>query len=788
MTEERELLKEEQIDIKYYIVKFLNYWYLFPIAILVALAIAYYLNHSTPKVYKVSTTLLIRQEQSGFGLKSLVPEDLFEGSTLEEQRIYNEIGILRSYGLIRETINELDFEVSYYKDKRFTIKEMYHHSPFIIDFDTSKTQLAGAKIRVEPLNQKQFVISCDQDQAFLYNYEKESMARIVETVNFSDTLHLGERIDNRFVHGRIVSNPWSKNSLNPEESYFFRFNTYRQLVRKYHGFEVGTDDKSSILNISLETNNVEKGKIYLDKLIEFYLKRTVRKKNEIANATLGFLDGQINEISDSLRKSENKLQQYRSSEQLMNLDILTEKTYEKLDQYQSERAEILVKQKYYSYLKNYLEENKDVQELIAPTSMGIEDPLLMNLINKLSDLYSEKTELEVNSKKENPYLRGLKMKIEDLKSSLLETIDNLESKSSIRLKDIEERVSKLTGKVQGLPAKQRLLFGYKRRFELYNEIYTYLLKKRSETEVGKAANIPVHEVLDKARLKTLNPIKPKPRKNYLIALLLGILVPGGFILLKDYFNDKITDIDTIERMTDFPVLGHIIHNKHKAENVVLGYTRSPLAEAFRSVRTNFQFITGQDDGSVILVSSASQGEGKSFVSLNIATAFALYEKSTVLVSFDLRRPNLYDIFNINNDIGLSSYLSKNLEFEDVIHGTSINNLDIIPAGKIPPNPSELIASEQTKVFFEKLKKKYDHIILDTPPVGLVTDAFLLVKYTNANLFVIRHNYTKKRMLNSLLKNIDQKNIKNVSLLVNDINLKSKNYEYNYGYSYNYNYY
>ena len=788
MAEEHDLLKEEQLDIKYYIVKFLNYWYFFPIAIVIALAIAYYLNQSTPGIYKVSTSLLIRQEQSAFGLKSLTPENLFEGNTLEEQRIYNEIGILRSYGLIRKTLNELDFEVSYFVDHRFAHKELYHQSPFIFDFDTSYAQLAGARVQVTSIDKNRFEVFCEQDKAFLYSYEKESMIRLIEDVEFSDTLSLGEEINNEFIKGTFIQNPRSKRSMDPEETYFFRFNTYRQLVRKYHSFDVGTDDKSTILNISLETNNIEKGKKYLDQLIELYLKRTVSKKNEIANATLGFLNNQIQEISDSLKSSEKKLQIFRSSEQLMNMDILTEQTYAKLDQYQSERAEILVRQKYYDYLTNYLKKNKDVQELIAPTSMGIEDPLLMNLVNKLSDLYTEKTELEVNSKKENPYLNALKMKIEDLKSSLLETLENLKNKSQIRLSDIESRVNELTGKVKGLPAKQRLLFGYERRFELYNEIYTYLLKKRSETEVGKAANIPVHEVLDKARLKTLTPIKPRPRKNYLIALLMGIIVPAGLILLIDYFNDKITDINTIERMTDFPVLGHIIHNKHKAENVVFERTRSPLAEAFRSVRTNFQFITGKEDGSVILVSSASQGEGKSFVSLNIATAFALYEKKTVLVSFDLRRPNLYDIFNIDDKVGLSSYLSKNLQFEEIIHKTAISNLDIIPAGKIPPNPSELIASVRTGEFFERLKQEYDHIILDTPPVGLVTDAFLLVKYTDANLFVVRHNFTKRRMLNTLIKNIEQKKIQNVSLLVNDIKLKSRNYEYNYGYSYNFNYY
>jgi len=189
-----------------------------------------------------------------------------------------------------------------------------------------------------------------------------------------------------------------------------------------------------------------------------------------------------------------------------------------------------------------------------------------------------------------------------------------------------------------------------------------------------------------------------------------------------------------------------------------------------------------------LISSPSQGEGKSFVSLNLATSFAMYERKTVLVSFDLRRPNLYNMVNIEEGPGLSNYLSNNCEFEEIIHPSEIDNLEVIPAGAIPPNPSELIASAKTGDLFEKLKKKYSYIIIDTPPVGLVTDAFLLVKYSNANLFVVRHNYTSKRMFDSLIKNLSQKKIRHVNLVVNDINLKSKSYEYQYGYYYNYSYY
>ena len=274
----------------------------------------------------------------------------------------------------------------------------------------------------------------------------------------------------------------------------------------------------------------------------------------------------------------------------------------------------------------------------------------------------------------------------------------------------------------------------------------------------------------------------------MIALLLGLVIPGGFIFLVDYFNDKITDAKTVENISDYPVVGNIVHKKGDVENVIHENPHSAIAEAFRSVRTNFQFLAGGAEVPVALVTSAGEGEGKSFVSINLATSFAMYKRKTVLVSFDLRRPNIYNIFHLRNQHGLSCYLSNNCSYEEIIYSSDIDNLDILPAGQIPPNPSELIASERTDELFKKLKEQYDYIILDTPPVGLVTDAFLLVKHSTTNLFVIRHDYTGKRMFQTLIRNLEQKNIQNVNILINDIRLKNKGYEYQYGYRYDSKYY
>jgi capsular exopolysaccharide synthesis family protein len=720
-------------------------------------------------------------------LKSIVPENLIAGNTVEDQRIYNEMGVLKSFNLTLETIKQLDFETSYFKDNTFADQQLYHSAPYTIIFDTSHVQPLNTKIFIKKINKDKLEISMNAEQLKLYHYGDEQIINNISNLDFTDTVKFGQVVKTDFCNFQVLpknidhTKTWNS-------SYYSVFRSYKGLMRSYHRFEVKPVDKSTILKLSLHTRNVEKGRKFLDKLVELYLERSVGKKNEIAHKTLEFIDNQIGDISDSLRQSEKELEKFRSSQQLMDLGILTQNSYDQLNQLQQEKAEILIKLKYFDYLINYLKENKDVQQIAAPSSMGINDQLLMNLINKLSDLYAEKADMEINTKKENPYLRGLKRRIQEHKKTVIESVENLIDKSHIKLNDIDKRMAGLTDKVSQLPVKERMLFTYERQFELYNTLYTYLLKKRSETEIGKAANIPVHEILDKARLASYAPIAPKKKRNYLIAILLGFVVPGGFILLKDYFNDKITDIESIERITDYPILGHFAHKKEDAENIVYKYPRSVIAESFRSLRTNFQFLTGGEDVTSVLVTSSGQGEGKSFVSINLATSFALYEKKTVLVSFDLRRPNIYNIFDLKDKLGLSNYLSKNCSLEDIIYTTYLDKLDIVPAGVIPPNPSELIASDRTDDLFSRLKEVYDFIIIDTPPIGLVTDAFLLVRHTNSNLFIVRHNYTKKKMFESLIKSLNQKNISDVGLIVNDITLKNRGYEYHYGYNYNYAYY
>jgi capsular exopolysaccharide synthesis family protein len=271
--------------------------------------------------------------------------------------------------------------------------------------------------------------------------------------------------------------------------------------------------------------------------------------------------------------------------------------------------------------------------------------------------------------------------------------------------------------------------------------------------------------------------------NYVIAIFLGLFFPFSIILIRDFLNNKVSDIQEIETISLLPVLGQVLHNTTKSKAIIRDFPKSPIADSFRAIRTNLQFFSRGNDRMVILITSSSSGEGKSFCSVNLASVYALLGKKTLLLGFDLRRPALFQDLDLNNEIGITSYLINNNKINDIIQHTEIENLDFIAAGPVPPNPVELIASEKTKYFFSELKNKYDYIIIDSAPIGAVTDSYLLFNYADINVFTIRHNHTNKEALKNNLKNIERKNIKNVSLLVNDVKLKKNNYGYAYQSSY-----
>jgi capsular exopolysaccharide synthesis family protein len=382
-------------------------------------------------------------------------------------------------------------------------------------------------------------------------------------------------------------------------------------------------------------------------------------------------------------------------------------------------------------------------------------------------------------------MKSLDIEINSTKIAIFETIKNAIKTNNIALKDLDERIGVIFGKINQLPGTERVLFSIERRFKLTDAIYTYLLQKRSEAQITQASNIPDNEVIDSARPEDGSPVYPKTSMNYMIALILGLIIPVVIILGKDFLNDTIKERADVEKITTLPIIGHIIHSDKDSKLVVMESPKSSIAESFRSVRTNLQYLLLGKEKQTILITSDMVQTGKTFCSINLATSFAMYGKKTLLVGFDLRKPRIHKDFDLTNDEGISSYLINKSKLESCIQPSGIENLDVLVSGPIPPNPSELAASDRTGTMFTLLKEIYDFIIIDTPPIGLVTDAFLLMKYTDANLILVRQNFTHKKVFSSIIRDMEQRKMPNLAILINDVKLTKYSYGFGYGYGYGY---
>jgi tyrosine-protein kinase Etk/Wzc len=775
--------EEETIDIKSFIIKCFHHWPYFVIILVIALTIAFLVNKFTSPVYKVKTWILIRDEENPLDPQKFIGSSLYGNP----YKLENEIGILKSKQLTEKTIKELNFLVSYYQDERFKSTSLYTHSPFIIQPDTLFRQPVNVSFQLLFLSDTLMVVKSEAENVMLYDYTNRTNNSSLQYFQFCDTLSFGQIAGNQYCRFLVLPNFNQMSRISEHKKYSFQFNSIGQLVNQFRNTDITSSKSSSILEISIKCSNVEQGVDYLNKLASFYLQKSIERDDRIATTTLEFIDDQLEEISDSLRFSEDRLQHFKTSKKVMNLDFQAQQIYQQMENLQNQKAQLVVKSKYYQYLKEYLEKNTNIDELIAPSSMDINDPLLNSLIMELSKLSSERTEMSFNTIRDNPYLNSLESKIADIRAKLLENVDNIVKSSAISLQETDTRIVNLEGTINKLPKEQREYFVIERKFKFNDAIYTFLLTKRSEVQISKASNLPSNEILDPASYDDYMMISPNMRLNYIIALLLGFFVPVAFIYLKDFFRNKIDDKKDIQRITDVPILGNIIHNKYKTSTVVRDYPMSLIAESFRSLRTNFQFIADESEKNIVLISSVTTGEGKSFTAVNLGTVFAQNQKKVAVIDFDLRKSKIKQYLDIETNEGLSMFLSNHAELNAIIFPSGIENLDIIPSGPIPPNPTELISSARTTELFLLLKRSYDIIFIDSPPVGLVSDALLLLKHANVIMLVLRHNFTPKSLFSNIMDDLARRKIENINLLINDIKLNMNGYGYGYGYAYGYGY-
>ncbi|MFB3389203.1 polysaccharide biosynthesis tyrosine autokinase [Flavobacterium sp. LAR06] len=770
-------------DFKGFILKILSYWKWFLASLIIAFTIAYQVNIRKEKIYGMKTMISIKEESNPFFTSntSLVfnwggISDQVNGiSTILQSRSHNEL-----------VVSKLQFYIDYFTQGKYNLVDSYGAVPFYIDIDKSKGQLANVLIRIKFLSPNEYEIRVpfEQNSVSLINYSDNLYSRTaVQPVEFVKKYKVGEQVLLPFLNWKlqINDNPGIYNG----NEYFVRFNDFDGTVSRYRGINVDSDDKGgSILTLGMQGTNKARMVEYLNATVNMLIKIQLDGKNQFATNTIRFIDSTLVAMESQLKDTGNELKSFRKDKNIYEIEGGGAKFSDKIMDFDVERDQVSRKIAYYNSLKMYLNNSVDYSRLPAPSVAGIEDPNIVASVSKLIALSTQRSEMAYAVKSEKIF-KDFDNQMQAVKSVLLENIASAKASLLYDLSLVNAKIGQAENTVKRLPEEQQELLKIKRKYDLNDNIYTEFLQKRNEAEIVKASNLSDIHFIDPAKDIGGGLIGPKTSVNYVLALFLGLLIPLLFVFGIFFINNSIQNTDDISKLTQIPLIGVIGINKDNVSLAVFDKPKSVLSEGFRTIRSSLQFLykKQQVSGSkTLMITSSISGEGKTFCSINIATVFALSEKKTVIIGLDLRKPRLADEFNLKNSIGVVNYLIKQNSLDEITNPTQIANLDVILSGPIPPNPSELILSDAMTELIDELKQKYDYIILDTPPVGLVSDAIELAQYADVTLYIVRQNYTKKDMISLLNTRIKRGELNNASIVFNGYENKAK-YGSGYGYGY-----
>lgn len=763
--------EQSDFSLKNFLLNYLRYWYLFAISILLGFFIAKYYNWYATPVYAVTAKLLVKDDTGG--QERLLKQIDVEGA---DKNIENEIEIFRSHNLLAKALDQLDFDVSYFLIGNVKVSEVYTDCPFRVTID---------KLEFGAYYQPFFVDIIDSSN-FIFHYEKGDETHQIEGV-FGESFDMGMG----YITLAHRANFPVRQIGNPDfekRKYRISFNTINSNQNKYLSrLSVGlARPQSSILQIYLEDEVPQKGLDFVNALIDVYLKNDVEVKNNAASNTSAFLNSQLASITDDLERIETNRERYKVSKGIIDLESESQMVLEQLRDIDTQKAMNDARLSMIGQLKMYVIENQDLRDL-APASLDINDALLIKLINKLSELQSQREIIINQSTANDPTLVPINAEIELTRSSLLENIKNIEKSLENTANELSEKLRDNQNRVEQIPTTQRELLEIERKFRIQENLYIFLLQKHAELSISLAATESDTRLIDTARVLP-GPISPVPQRAFSISLLLAIIIPVLIIIVLEKLKDKIESIAHIRKLTTVPLLGVVRYNKHSSQLVSVEKPRSSIAEEYRSIRTNLQFFNKGESATVTMVTSSIGTEGKTFTAMNLAAVMAASGERVVLVGLDMRKPRIVEQFEIANDIGSSNYLSRNTEIDDIIHPSGyLDTLFVIPSGPNPPNPSELIMSERMGELIEDLKKRFDKIVIDTPPIGLVSDGLILAQYADSTLYVVRDGVTHKDHLHHINGLYETGQLKNVAIIFNAVRQSRAGYGGHTGYGYGYIY-
>jgi len=756
MVEEKETNMGQQLMAKY-----LPYWPLFVLYALLSVAAAYvYLRYATP-IYEASATLIIKDERRGGSEDSKLLESL--DLIASKKTIENEIEVLKSRALMEKVVKSLLLYAPVSQEGKLKSGDAYLLSPIMVEAQNPDSIQGVEKID--------------------FSYDKNSQ---VVLLNNKDKYPINQFVSTPYGMLKFMPNKYKYASLNAgKKQFYFSLDEPQNVAAGLiKGLKITPNKQSAIIELSYKDPIPQRAVDLLNQLIILYDRASINEKNTLALNTLSFVNEQLDGMAKDLDSIERKIQQYKSGSGAVDISTQGASFLRNVGENDQKLGDVNVQLSMLNQVEKFVASRQN-GEMLAPSTLGI-DPSLATLLTQLQTSQMEYDNLKKTVGPNNPALKSLSDQINKLRPSIIDNIQSQKQSLTASKQSLQTTNSGYNAMLSTVPYKEKQLLEISREHLTKANQYQFLLQRKQETEMSLASVISNSRVVDKA-LAGKFPVSPNKKMIYILAFMAALGLFAGTIILKDTITGKVKFRNEIEKMTSIPIIGEIAFEKTKNPLIIEKGTRSLAAEEFRKLRISLSFLGINADHKKILLTSSISGEGKSFISANLAVSISLTGKKVVLVDLDLNKPSLSNILDVNYEDGVTEFLTGEKRPAEIINKLDTHeNLYFISAGSLPENPTELLANGKVSALIQYLESNFDMVIIDTSPAVLVTDAYILSGLCDATLYVIRHNYTPKLLVKRIDENSHINPINNAAIIFNGLKTRGM-FKSNYGYGHNYVY-